>query len=438
MTTFISHDNQLETSKQHQYKCRKKINEIHELDRTFHKKNRNMLIDDHNIDQALLSLDTCIDSKQENILNRNTVRSISDTYTSVTKNLNDSTKQLSLFCESSTNVETIKSNIEVIDDENHISKKDEKVNYEIHVKQSTDPCQNISIIKNTSQRKRHIMISYDRSSIKTCRKIYHRLVEKNYKVWIDLEHMFDDILVAMAQAIENSYIILLCINQQYYESDYCRLEAVYAAENRIKFIPCLMEKSFHPQSWLGSNFHIDFSSSDDFDQSFKQLIRQITYIEKELSLEPRRTPAPNSIIINPMIAASISTSTITDNINSYRFDSIIYEYKRKINKTKYHLNELNRNELSELIGKIRQELFNEKTKILLNNEQSNDEDYKKFLQLFVDETLKQNELLLKLIDDLTKQQSIEQYRRHNFNMNRILKVILGIMFLWILVLFCEK
>ncbi|CAF5053439.1 unnamed protein product, partial [Rotaria sp. Silwood1] len=98
------------------------------------------------------------------------------------------------------------------------------------------------------QRKRHIMISYDRSSIKTCRKIYHRLVEKNYKVWIDLEHMFDDILVAMAQAIENSYIILLCINQQYYESDYCRLEAVYAAENRIKFIPCLMEKSFHPQS----------------------------------------------------------------------------------------------------------------------------------------------------------------------------------------------
>ncbi|CAF3991863.1 unnamed protein product [Rotaria sp. Silwood1] len=139
-----------------------------------------------------------------------------------------------------------------------------------------------------------------------------------------------------------------------------------------------------------------------------------------------------------MIAASISTSTITDNINSYRFDSIIYEYKRKINKTKYHLNELNRNELSELIGKIRQELFNEKTKILLNNEQSNDEDYKKFVQLFVDQTLKQNELLLKLIDDLTKQQSIEQYRRHNFNVNNILKVILGIMLLWILVLFCEK
>ncbi|CAF2680200.1 unnamed protein product [Rotaria sp. Silwood2] len=290
---------------------------------------------------------------------------------------------------------------------------------------------------NTRQQKRHIMISYNRSSIKICRKIYHRLVEKNYKVWMDLEHMFDDILVAMAQAIENSYIVLLCINQQYYESDYCRLEAEYAAENRIKFIPCLMENEFRPKSWLGSNFHIDFSLPNDFDQSFERLIRQITYIEKQLSLQPRRTPAPNSMI-NPMIAASASIPIITDNVNLYKFDSIIHEYKRTINKTKYHLNELNRNELCELIRKIRQELFNEKTKTLLTIEQSNDEDYKEFLQQFVDQKLKQNELLLKLIDDLTGQQSIEQHRRHNFNVDSILKVLVGIMLLWTLVLFCHK
>ncbi len=40
---------------------------------------------------------------------------------------------------------------------------------------------------------------------------------------MDLDHMFDDILVAMARAVENSYIVLLCINQEYYESNYCRL-----------------------------------------------------------------------------------------------------------------------------------------------------------------------------------------------------------------------
>ncbi|CAF4329879.1 unnamed protein product, partial [Adineta steineri] len=80
---------------------------------------------------------------------------------------------------------------------------------------------------------------------------------------MDLEHMFDDILVAMAQAIENSYIILLCINQQYYESDSYRLGII-----------------------KGSNVHVDFSSQDDFDESFEQLIRQITFIEKQLSIQP--------------------------------------------------------------------------------------------------------------------------------------------------------
>ena len=32
-----------------------------------------------------------------------------------------------------------------------------------------------------------------------------------------------DILDSMARAVENSYIVLLCMNQQYYESEYCRL-----------------------------------------------------------------------------------------------------------------------------------------------------------------------------------------------------------------------
>lgn len=67
------------------------------------------------------------------------------------------------------------------------------------------------------------MISYNRSSREICQKIYSGLVERNYKVWMDLTDMEDDILVSMARAVENSYIVLLCINQQYYESDYCRL-----------------------------------------------------------------------------------------------------------------------------------------------------------------------------------------------------------------------
>ncbi len=84
-----------------------------------------------------------------------------------------------------------------------------------------------------------------------------------------------------------------------------------------------MEESFHPKSWLGiiiklfiyysnqilykiyrifrniiqrnigiiikgSNVHIDFSCPNDFDESFEQLIRQITFVERKLSLQPRK------------------------------------------------------------------------------------------------------------------------------------------------------
>jgi hypothetical protein len=53
-----------------------------------------------------------------------------------------------------------------------------------------------------------------------------------------------------------------------------------------------MEEEFHPKGWLGiikgSNLHIDFSSPDNFDQSFEQLIRQINFIEQKLALQPRK------------------------------------------------------------------------------------------------------------------------------------------------------
>jgi len=46
------------------------------------------------------------------------------------------------------------------------------------------------------------MISYNRSSRETCQKIYDGLIARNYKVWMDLADMGDDILVSMARAVE--------------------------------------------------------------------------------------------------------------------------------------------------------------------------------------------------------------------------------------------
>ncbi|CAF1663403.1 unnamed protein product, partial [Didymodactylos carnosus] len=65
-----------------------------------------------------------------------------------------------------------------------------------------------------------------------------------YKVWMNVADLHGDLLEAIAKAVENSYIVLLCINDGYYINPYCRKEAEYAAENYIPFIPCMMQENF--------------------------------------------------------------------------------------------------------------------------------------------------------------------------------------------------
>jgi len=54
-----------------------------------------------------------------------------------------------------------------------------------------------------------------------------------------------------------------------------------------------MEESFHPTGWLdfivGSHNKVDFSNPDNFDDSFGKLIKNITNIEKELCINPRKS-----------------------------------------------------------------------------------------------------------------------------------------------------
>jgi hypothetical protein len=73
-----------------------------------------------------------------------------------------------------------------------------------------------------------------------------------------------------------------------------------------------------------------------------------------------------------------------------------------------------------------------------SDEEEEEEDNEQFLYEFIDRTLEQNELLLKLVDHLTRQRSIEQNRRHNFDVNSIIKTVLTIAILWSLIIYCQK
>jgi len=406
--------------------------------------------------------------------NTSTSISVSELPSSVTESLNVAAKQLSHFCESavSSNETNVSDNNEQEEEEEEQQQQnrvvecsdftDEKLVTGLaqpvaQATKNTEP----SVIPKAQSRttnevrtpvmKRHIMISYNQSCRPTCKKIYDRLVEQNYKVWMDMTDMFDNILSGMAQAVENSYIVLLCINQQYFESGYCRLEAEYAAENRIKFIPCLMEKDFRAQNWLGiikgANMHVDFSSTENFDTSFDELIRQIDFVERQLSLRPRRTPAPGPTI-NPMKIAtqrnsSSAPSNSTIDVNSRRFDAIIREYKDSIQKKTLHLNRLKRSELADLVVKLRQELFSETSQVISDSERSDDEDEKQksdenYLPELLRRSLDQNEVLLRLVDRLTTLQTAPIHRQTHLDFDGIIKVILAVMLLWTLNILCQK
>lgn len=45
---------------------------------------------------------------------------------------------------------------------------------------------------------------------------------EGYRVWIDYEQMGGSTLQAMAEAVENSAVVLVCMSEKYKESPNCR------------------------------------------------------------------------------------------------------------------------------------------------------------------------------------------------------------------------
>ncbi|CAF1216015.1 unnamed protein product [Adineta ricciae] len=146
------------------------------------------------------------------------------------------------------------------------------------------PHRRVSPVEKTNSSKGHIMISYNRSVTAMCLKIRDRLKTLNYTVWLDVDNINGGVLASMAEAVEKSFIVLICMNEQYKQSYYCRLEAEYATELRKPCIPCLMQPRFRPYGWLGiikgAKIHVDFATLP-FEEAFAILIREIETIKQD-------------------------------------------------------------------------------------------------------------------------------------------------------------
>ncbi|CAF3415661.1 unnamed protein product [Rotaria sp. Silwood1] len=129
------------------------------------------------------------------------------------------------------------------------------------------------------------MISYSWSDKPLVRKIYKYLTEQcNYRVWLDENELSGSLCQAMAQGIEKSKIILLCMSETYKQSESCRNEAEYARARKKTIIPLKM-REVQLDDWLGflvaGKLYINFGKHD-FETSMGLLINEI---ERRRSME---------------------------------------------------------------------------------------------------------------------------------------------------------
>ncbi|CAF0902263.1 unnamed protein product [Adineta steineri] len=171
----------------------------------------------------------------------------------------------------------------------------------------------------------HIMISYNHSTRAVCSRISKHLKDRNYIIWIDEDNISGNIFGSMASAVENSFVVLMAINEQYYESRYCRLEAEYSVERNKASIPLLMQAGYKAQGWLGiingAKLHIDFSQLP-FDEAFNLLVREIEAVRSSLGAnENDRTVA---IPINNQITTTMSSTYFHyHNVQEWSADDVI-------------------------------------------------------------------------------------------------------------------
>ena len=122
------------------------------------------------------------------------------------------------------------------------------------------------------------MISYSHKDNLLCIQIYEELIKAGYRVWIDFDQMHGNVMDAMAQAIERSHTIIICISEQYQRSNYCRAEAHYAFQRQRKIVPILLQKHYKPDGWLlfliGQLLYIDFTKHE-FNPAMKILFKEL-------------------------------------------------------------------------------------------------------------------------------------------------------------------
>ncbi|XP_071108142.1 uncharacterized protein [Haliotis cracherodii] len=125
----------------------------------------------------------------------------------------------------------------------------------------------------------HIMISYQWADQKKLLQVKEMLRAQGFSVWMDVDNMGGSTLQAMAEAVQNSAVVLVCMSERYKESQNCRSEAEYAFSLQKTIVPLLMQRAYKPDGWLGmikgTKLFFELSGKYDFQAKVNDLIKEL-------------------------------------------------------------------------------------------------------------------------------------------------------------------
>ena len=156
-----------------------------------------------------------------------------------------------------------------------------------------------------------IMISYSHQDKDLCHQICSALEKSQYHVWIDSQLMHGATFDAMADAIENSEFVFLCMSDAYKQSPFCQMEASYAMKRRCSIVPLVMTPNYKADGWLGILtsllIHVDFPKLG-FDRAFEEVKKQMQLFRNKTALPvSEKHPQPSND--HSLVSHSLPTPT---------------------------------------------------------------------------------------------------------------------------------
>jgi hypothetical protein len=169
-------------------------------------------------------------------------------------------------------------------------------------KKISKPVENEENSSEKTEEPGHIMISYNSASRELCLKVKSELEKRGFKVWMDVSDLHGSSLESMANAIENSVCMLMCVTEKYRKSVNCQAEAQYAFKLSKAIIPLIMQKGYENVSgWIGiimgDKIFVNFTKYD-YDECIRRLVHEVNSHYVAQKIKPISQPVVDNATNN--------------------------------------------------------------------------------------------------------------------------------------------